>query len=108
MKFDEAGRPRVLTPHDRRSDIELAYNGAIDRYAGGRYDGHVVVIQAQEWRHPAPDAGWSRHASRCESHVVPGGHVTLITRHLPELARTIVDAIGRAALRDGALRQDAD
>jgi amino acid adenylation domain-containing protein len=108
VKFDEAGRPRVLTPHDRRSDIELAYNRAIDRYAGGRYDGRVVVIQAQEWRHPAPDAGWSRHAARCESRVVPGGHVTLITRHLPELARTIVDAIGDATPFDAALPQDAD
>jgi len=96
IRFDEAGRPRLLRPEDRRSELEIAYNLAIDRYAGGRYDGRVVVIQAQEWRHPSPDAGWGRFAGDCVGHVVPGGHVTLVTRHLPELARTIGAAIAVA------------
>lgn len=99
VKFDDAGRPRMLAPHDRRSEVELAYTRAIDAYAGGRYDGRVVVIQAQEWKHPAPDAGWSRHAPDWEGRVVPGGHVTLITRHLADLARAIGEAIGRDAVR---------
>ena len=96
VRFDEAGRPRLLRPEDRRSELEIAYNLAIDRYAGGRYDGRVVVIQAQEWRHPSPDAGWARFAGDCVGLVVPGGHVTLVTRHLPELARAIGAAIGAA------------
>jgi thioesterase domain-containing protein/acyl carrier protein len=99
VKFDDAGRPRMLAARDRASDIELAYHQAIDRYAGGRYDGRVVVVQAQEWKHPAPDAGWSRHASDWEGRVVPGGHVTLITQHLPDLARAIGDAIGSDTTR---------
>ena len=78
------------------TDAELRYTRAIDRYEGGRCDAHLVVIQAHEWRDPAPDAGWSRFARTWEGHVLPGGHVTLITRHLPDLARTIRDAIARA------------
>ena len=80
----------------RATDAELRYTRAIDRYEGGRCDAHLVVIQAHEWRDPAPDAGWSRLARSWEGHVLPGGHVTLITRHLPDLARTIRDAIARA------------
>lgn len=99
VKFDASGRPTVLSPHDRLSDVELRYNRAIDAYAGGAYDGHLVVIQAQEWRHPAPDAGWSRFARSCEAHVLPGGHVTLITEHLALLARTIGEAVDRALAR---------
>ena len=96
VKFDAAGRPTLLQPRDRLSDVELRYNRAIDAYAPGRYDGHVVVIQAEEWRHPSPDAGWAHYAPDCEGHVLPGGHVTLITDHLPLLADTIRDAIDRA------------
>ncbi|MBP8139508.1 MAG: hypothetical protein KAX82_01955, partial [Burkholderiales bacterium] len=49
-----------------------------------------------EGRDPAPDAGWSRHARTWEGHVVPGGHVTLITRHLADLTRTVRDAVTRS------------
>ena len=96
VKLDAAGRPQVLAPHDRVSEAELHYARAIDRYEAGRFDGHVVVVQAQEGRDPAPDAGWSRHARTWEGHVVPGGHVTLITRHLADLTRTVRDAVTRS------------
>ncbi len=93
-------------PRDRVTEAELRYARAIDRY-GGRCDGHLVIVQAQEWRDPAPDAGWSRFARTWEGHVVPGGHVTLITRHLAELTRTVGDAVARAVafpLRPDAAR----
>jgi thioesterase domain-containing protein len=96
VKFDAAGRPEVLVPRDRISEAELHYARAIDRYEGGHCDGHLVIVQAQELRDPAPDAGWSRFARTWEGHIVPGGHVTLITRHLADLTRTVRDAIGRA------------
>ena len=79
-----------------QSEAELRYARAIDRYEGGRCDGHLVVVQAQELHDPAPDAGWSRFARTWEGHVVPGGHVTLITRHLADLTRTVRDAVTRA------------
>jgi thioesterase domain-containing protein len=96
VKFDAAGRPEALVPRDRVSEAELRYARAIDRYEGGRCDGHLVIVQAQELHDPAPDAGWSRFARTWEGHVVPGGHVTLITRHLGDLTRTVRDAVTRA------------
>ncbi len=104
VKLDAAGRPAPLLPVSRATDAELRYTRAIDRYEGGRCDAHVVVIQAHEWRDPAPDAGWSRFARSWEGHVLPGDHVTLITRHLADLARTLRDAIARAT---GALREES-
>ena len=98
VKLDAAGRATVLEPRDRATEAELHYTQAIDRYVGGRFAGHVVVVQAQEGRDPAPDAGWSRLARTWEGHVVPGGHVTLITRHLADLAGVVRDAIGRAGM----------
>jgi thioesterase domain-containing protein len=78
------------------SEVELSYTRAIDAYAGGPLEGHVVVVQATEWRAPSLDAGWGRLARSWEGHVVSGDHVTLITRHLDELARTVRDAIARS------------
>jgi thioesterase domain-containing protein len=99
MKFNPRGEPTLLAPRDRLSEIELMYTRAIDAYTGGRLDAHVIVVQAQEWRAPLRDAGWARLAASWEGHVVPGGHVTMITRHLDELARTVRDAIGRRAVQ---------
>jgi hypothetical protein len=99
MKFNPRGEPTLLAPRDRLSEIELLYTRAIDAYTGGRLDAHVIVVQAQEWRAPLRDAGWARLAASWEGHVVPGGHVTMITRHLDELARTVRDAIGRRAVQ---------
>jgi thioesterase domain-containing protein len=101
VKFNERGEPMLLAARDRLSEIELRYTRAIDAYAGGRLAGHAVVVQAEEWRVPAPDAGWARLAATWEGHVVPGGHVTMITRHLDELAGTIREAIGRRARTPG-------
>jgi thioesterase domain-containing protein len=92
-----ANGPRILEARDRSSDAELRYVQAMDRYAGRRYDGHVVVIKAEGRRHSAPDdMGWSRFASSIEAHVLSGNHLTLITRHMGDLAATIRDALDRA------------
>ncbi|CAG0974790.1 enterobactin synthetase component F [Burkholderiales bacterium] len=97
VKFDAAGRAHVLASRDRLSEIELRYTRAIDAYAGAPLDGHAVVVQAEEWRAAAPDAGWSRFVRTWEGHVLPGGHVTMITRHLAELARVIGGVVERAS-----------
>jgi thioesterase domain-containing protein len=97
VKFNERGEPTPLSPRDRLSEVELAYTRAIDAYTGGFLDAHAIVVQAQEWRAPSRDAGWARLAASWEGHVVPGGHVTMITRHLDALARTVREAIGRRA-----------
>jgi len=99
VKFNPRGEPTLLAPRDRVSEIELLYTRAIDAYTGGRLDAHAIVVQAREWRAPSRDAGWARLAASWEGHIVPGGHVTMITRHLDVLARTVRDAIGRRAFQ---------
>ena len=96
VKLDPSGRPVPLLPLSRATDAELRFTQAIDRYEGGPCETHLVVIQAHEWRDPSPDAGWSRFGRTFEGHVLPGGHVTLITQHLADLARTMREAIARA------------
>ena len=48
LTFGAHGQTEVLTARDRRSDIDLRYRHVIDGYAGAPWNGHVVVIQAQE------------------------------------------------------------
>jgi thioesterase domain-containing protein len=97
VKFNAPGGPRVLAVRDRATEAELRYTQAMDRYAGRRYEGHVVVIKARDRRAEAPgDMGWSRLAGSVESHFVPGNHTTLITRHVGDLAATIRSALARA------------
>ena len=96
LRIGRDGLPEALEARDRVSDVELRYRHIIDRYAGAPWAGRVVVIHARE-SFPAGDAGWSRFAPDCETHVLPGGHVTLITRHLAELAAVVRDAIARAS-----------
>ncbi len=96
VKVGKGGEPEVLAPRDRASDVDLRYRRAIDRYAGAPWGGRVVVIQARDSAR-ADDGGWSRLAPDCEAHTVPGGHVTLITRHLAELAEVVRSAIERAS-----------
>src|SRR5690606_25016233 len=62
VKLDALGRPAPLRAVSRATDAELRYARAIDRYRGGRCEAHLVVVQAQVGRDPAPDAGWSRFA----------------------------------------------
>ena len=95
VKVGKDGAPEVLAARDRISDVDLRYRHVIDGYEGAPWNGRVVVIQAEE-RDRGPGAGWMRLAPDCESHLVPGGHVTMITRHLGELAAVVRGAIERA------------
>jgi thioesterase domain-containing protein len=99
VKFNPRGEPTLLAPRDRVSEIELLYTRAIDAYTGRPPRCPRDRRQAREWRAPSRDAGWARLAASWEGHIVPGGHVTMITRHLDVLARTVRDAIGRRAFQ---------
>jgi hypothetical protein len=100
VTFDPAGGIHVLAPQDRLSDAQLRYSQAMDRYAGGSCASHVVILRSAKLDDARSDLGWSRLASSAEIHVLPGDHVTLITRHVGELARVARAAIARA--REGA------
>jgi amino acid adenylation domain-containing protein len=93
MAYDASGRLVPLVPHDHQSEMQLRYSQAIDRYAGGRYGGRLAVVAGATPRDTSRDLGWSRFAASVEVHDLPGDHVTLVTRHVGELAETIRGAI---------------
>ena len=96
VTFDRDGGFRVLAPHDRRSDEHLRYTRAMDRYAGGPYAGHIVVVRSGGLDDARPDLGWAGFAASTEVHVLPGDHVTVVTRHIDRLASVTRQAIDHA------------
>jgi amino acid adenylation domain-containing protein len=86
---------RVLSAHDRASEAQLRYSQAMNRYAGGPYAQRFVLVRTGEGGDPRRDLGWTRFVRRLELVVLPGDHVTLVTRHIDTLAQAIHGAIER-------------
>jgi hypothetical protein len=38
----------VLAPRDRQSEAQLRYSRAIDRYTGGPFGGHLVIVRSRK------------------------------------------------------------
>jgi amino acid adenylation domain-containing protein len=90
----EGGGYRPLSPQDWDSESQLRYLQAMHRYAGGRYDGRLVLIRSASLATESPrDLGWSRHAAHVDVHDLSGQHTSIVTRHVSDLARVIRTAI---------------
>jgi amino acid adenylation domain-containing protein len=92
VAVDRSGGVHVLGPQDGKSETLLRYLQAIDKYAGGPYNGRLVVVRSSERKQLPRDLGWSRFAATVEVHDTPGDHTTLVTRHVVELAQVISGA----------------
>ena len=99
VSFEQGDGFRVLEPRDRPSDAWLRYTRAIEDYSGGSYDGHVVVVRSPKLIDGRPELGWGRLATSAEMHVLPGDHITLVTRYVSELATLTRMAIDRVLER---------
>jgi amino acid adenylation domain-containing protein len=99
MTLEPGGGVRMLAPRDRQSDARLRYLRAIDGYAGGRCATHVVIARSAKLKDARRDLGWSQLTQSVEVHDLPGDHVTLITRHVAELAQVVRGAMDRAIER---------
>jgi len=97
--FFEIGGHSLLAARDRQSDAQLRYSRAMDNYAGGPYAGRIVIIRSRQLDDARPDLGWARLAASAEIHVLPGDHVTLVTRYVGELAKVTREAIDRVLER---------
>jgi amino acid adenylation domain-containing protein len=74
----EAESPaRAWPPRAPRAHIHRA----IRRYMPTPYDGRTVLFRAEEEPASRPDLGWSAYLPRLEVVVVPGDHITWVTRH---------------------------
>jgi acyl carrier protein len=84
----------------RHQKIMDAYVRAMTSYVPRKYSGRVTLFWPSESPfEPSDDLtwGWRDVAAEVETHTVPGGHLTCITRHVSELAetlRTCIDNIG--------------
>ena len=109
VTFDRGG-VRALTARDRASEAQLRHSRAMDRYVGGPFAQRLVVVRTAAGRDPRRDLGWGRFAPRTELDVLPGDHVTLVTRHVGLLARALRAAIERtlAARAAVSFRNEAD
>jgi thioesterase domain-containing protein len=83
----------MLAPRDRQSEAQLRYSRAMDRYAGGTFPGHLVIVRSRKLDDERADLGWTRLAASTEVHVLPGDHVTLVTRHVGEVGEVVRAAI---------------
>jgi thioesterase domain-containing protein len=99
VTIERDGGFRVLAPNDRASDVHLRYSQAMGRYAGGWLPGRLVLVRSVKLDDVRRDLGWGRFVMSIELHVLPGDHVTLVTRHVRELAQVIRGAIERALAR---------
>jgi amino acid adenylation domain-containing protein len=83
------------TPNDT---ITQRYERAVAKYAPGDFPGRVAVLRSETLQDMRVSLGWSLVARQVETHMIPGGHFSAITRHVPTLAACIRSCID-AALR---------
>jgi amino acid adenylation domain-containing protein len=77
------GAPRTaVAPFDR---LRLAYRHAMRRYVPPPYPGRVALVRGEAVPEPAADLAWSSLLPRLELVVVPGDHLTCVTRHVAGL-----------------------
>jgi thioesterase domain-containing protein len=102
MTVDADGTLRIVEPRDRLSSAQIAYARAMNRYTGGPCATHLVILRSRKHAAPSVDLRWSRLARSCDRYLLPGNHVTLVTRHVRLLARVIGDALARACAKAAA------
>ena len=62
------------------------YRGSFRRYSPSPFEGRAVLLRAEDEPAYRPDLGWSRLLPRLEVGVIPGEHLSCITRHVDAFA----------------------
>jgi amino acid adenylation domain-containing protein len=62
------------------------YRGSFRRYRPSPFEGRAVLLRAEDEPAYRPDLGWSRLLPRLEVGVIPGEHLSCITRHVDAFA----------------------
>ncbi|MBI2525900.1 MAG: amino acid adenylation domain-containing protein [Candidatus Rokubacteria bacterium] len=83
---------------DGTTAIDL-YHRAVERYLPRRYPGRITVLRAAETDPGRPDLGWASLADEVEIHVVPGDHLTSITRHAGAVGACLRQCLSGTASR---------
>ena len=92
---------RVATLGALRDDVFARYRRAMDGYAPSRMPVRIAVLRSSASHDFRPNLGWSAVGEHVETFMIPGDHLSSITRHVGETAATMRNCI------DGALRGDS-
>jgi hypothetical protein len=96
-------------PEGRRGYVTASYDKAMLGYVPKRFPGRVTLLWPSELALDNPDepcAGWSKVADDVDVRLVPGGHITCITKHVHELAGTLKTCLENAQARDARYYSD--
>jgi amino acid adenylation domain-containing protein len=84
---------------DGRRAVVQAYDLAMASYVPRHYGGRVTLLWPEELSiEPAGDAtcGWRKAAAEVDTHIVPGGHLTCITKYVEQLAARLNRCLAQA------------
>ena len=95
-----ASPPAVASAGFEPSDNPMrteAFTRAVRRYVPSSYDGRVTLFVAESgWAAATEDRGWRQVADDVQIHVIPGAHLTFITRHVDVLGERLREALDAA------------
>jgi thioesterase domain-containing protein len=94
---------------DRRGYVTASYDKAMLGYVPKRFSGRVTLLWPSELALDNPDepcAGWSKVADDVEVRLVPGGHITCITKHVHDLAGTLRTSLENAQAQSARHQDD--
>jgi amino acid adenylation domain-containing protein len=74
--------PPQASPDSGFRESVRALRRAVRHYVPSRYSGPVVLFRAEQFPAPRPDLGWTSVLPQLEVVVIPGDHLTCITRHV--------------------------
>jgi amino acid adenylation domain-containing protein len=104
---DSTQAPALSTQHselsttlDRRGELLQAYDRAMLAYVPRFFPGRLTLFWAQEEPSDTPGdptMGWGNVAGEVEVHIVPGRHLTTITKHIGALAERLNDVLSYSA-----------
>jgi thioesterase domain-containing protein len=94
LTLQDPVRPEV--PPD--SDLYAPYRYLEDTFLPKKYPGRITLFWPEDDEEKPEDAAscWSKVAREVELHVLPGDHITCITKHAPVLARELQTCLTKA------------
>jgi acyl-coenzyme A synthetase/AMP-(fatty) acid ligase/thioesterase domain-containing protein len=82
------------------ADFDAPYRYLEDTFVPRKYPGRITLFWPEDDEEKPEDAAssWSKVAREVELHVVPGDHITCITKYSPVLARELQTCLTKARL----------
>jgi thioesterase domain-containing protein/acyl carrier protein len=94
---DRHGEARIARSGDRQvAAIDEHYRRAMQQYVPEPFPGRIAVLRSLKYRRADPDLGWAAFARQIETHRIPGGHLSSVTRHIATTAACISGCLNAA------------